>query len=99
MNKQAGTLTRMAPRFAKPSPLSTSQPELVKSGLLAAGQVLPLVLQPVINELQLSVWAAEHRDFIESQLLKYGAILFRGFNVGTVEDFEQVVSAISGEPL
>src|SRR5260221_13565900 len=99
MNKQAGSVIGMARTFAKPSPLSTSRPELVKTGPLAPGQVLPLVIQPAINELQLSLWAAERRDFIQSQLLKYGAILFRGFNVATVADFEQVVLAISVEPL
>jgi alpha-ketoglutarate-dependent taurine dioxygenase len=99
MTKQLGTAARLAPRFVKPKPVSTVQPELVKASFLEQGHSLPLVIQPLISDMQLNVWAAEHRDLIEDHLLKCGAVLFRGFRVETVADFEQVVSAISGEPL
>ena len=60
---------------------------------------LPLVLQPNAGGLDLTAWAAAHRDFIGSLLLKHGGLLFRGFDVHELSQFEAFVRAVSGEPV
>ena len=56
-------------------------------------------MQPTVDGLKVSSWVANHRDEINSQLLDYGAILFRGFNIKTVDEFEQFIRSLSGELL
>jgi len=44
-------------------------------------------------------WATENRELIDEGLLKYGALLFRGFSVPDVADFRTFVRGICGELL
>ncbi|HEX3556949.1 MAG TPA: TauD/TfdA family dioxygenase [Thermoanaerobaculia bacterium] len=60
---------------------------------------LPLLVQPSVPGVSLAGWAEANRDLISSQLAKHGGILFRGFAIPQVEEFEHVVRAISGELL
>src|SRR5215213_1835298 len=43
--------------------------------------------------------APEARPLLDAELGRHGAILFRGFPVGSVDAFEEAVRATSGEPL
>ena len=47
-----------------------------------------------MNNLDLAEWATSNRALIESKLFEHGAILFRGFNLKTVQDFERVASSV-----
>jgi alpha-ketoglutarate-dependent taurine dioxygenase len=76
--------------------LSLSPEQLVSTGFLQPGADLPLVLYPTVADMNLAAWARLNRSFIEQQLLRYGALLFRGFNVKTAAEFEEVCLAISG---
>ncbi|MCI0663751.1 MAG: TauD/TfdA family dioxygenase [Acidobacteria bacterium] len=58
---------------------------------------LPLVIQPAVEGVNLAIWSSNNRALIEAELLKYGGILFRNFKLKSVEDFERVIKAISGE--
>ena len=82
-------------RAARPKPISLSQPELVTTGFLNDGQVLPLVFKPQLGGVDLFAWARSHAELIESKLLKHGAFLFRGFDLHTQTDFAEFLSAIS----
>jgi alpha-ketoglutarate-dependent taurine dioxygenase len=62
---------------------------MVRTGYLKAGQTLPLVIEPAVEGLDPYSWAGRNRDFIEEQLVKHGAILFRGFAMGSTEDFDE----------
>jgi amino acid adenylation domain-containing protein len=84
-------------RATKPRSLSLSQNELVKSGYLKAGSVLPLVLQPAVDDVDLVAWAMRSRDFIEDNLFKHGAILFRGFKIESLGQFESFASVTSNQ--
>jgi alpha-ketoglutarate-dependent taurine dioxygenase len=64
-----------------------------------AGGLGPVVLSPAVEGVDLLTWAKENRDLIEGRLLKNGAALFRGFEAGGVEGFEQFIRAVSAEPL
>ncbi|HXM36671.1 MAG TPA: condensation domain-containing protein, partial [Pyrinomonadaceae bacterium] len=61
---------------------------------LSPGQPLPLVIEPESVALDLTQWAAANQSFIDENLLKHGAILFRGFDVNSVNEFEEFASAI-----
>jgi len=89
---------KMMKPIGKRKPISISPTELVKVELLQPGQPLPLVLQPTVDGVNLVTWAANNREWLETQLLQHGGILFRNFQVGIAE-FEQLIQAISGDLL
>ena len=72
-----------------------SQENLVKAELFQPEQLLPLVIQPTVDGVNLITWAANNREQIETWLLRHGGILFRNFDVRTVAEFEQFIQAIS----
>jgi alpha-ketoglutarate-dependent taurine dioxygenase len=72
---------------------------LVRAECLCPPGLLPLAVSPAQVKVSLTSWAENNRDFIESNLLKHGAILFRGFDVRSAADFESFVCALCGEPM
>lgn len=79
--------------------LRLSSKELVRSSHLEGCDGFPLMIQPEVDDLSLAGWAKSNSEFIESQLLTYGAILFRNFNLDSAQDFERFARAISPELL
>lgn len=63
---------------------------------LRPGSPLPLVVRPAAKGIDLVDWAAANTGFIESYLLRNGAILFRDFGLTAVEEFERLIEAVSG---
>ena len=59
---------------------------------------LPLLVQPQIKGVNVVPWAMQHRDLINTELLRHGAVLFRGF-ANPVGELEQFVRVVSGEPI
>jgi alpha-ketoglutarate-dependent taurine dioxygenase/acyl carrier protein len=78
----------------KPKAVSLPQKQLIKTTFIQPEQSLPLVIEPDSDEIDLADWASSHQKFIETHLLKHGAILFRGFNLTSAADFENVANAI-----
>ena len=70
--------------------------ELVQTSLFNDNP-LPLVVQPAMDGVDLADWSATHRDEIDGWFDKHGAILFRGFGLSGVQDFESVAGGIAGE--
>ncbi|OXJ26296.1 taurine catabolism dioxygenase TauD [Burkholderia sp. HI2714] len=62
--------------------------------LLADGSS-PWLLEPVSNRRDLAQAVKDNRAALESRLLEQGALLFRGFDVSSVGDFEAFAHAIS----
>jgi alpha-ketoglutarate-dependent taurine dioxygenase len=58
---------------------------------------LPGVLVPANGHRDLATVAGSHRDFVESQLIEHGAILFRGFDAGSVPAFDKFTKGICAE--
>jgi alpha-ketoglutarate-dependent taurine dioxygenase len=79
--------------------VSISQEDLIKIEYLEPEKLLPVIVQPSINGLNLATWAENNRQFIETNLLKHGGILFRNFPVNGVSDFENFIKAVSGNLL
>lgn len=80
-------------------PVSVSQEGLVRVAQLLPETALPALVQPAVEDLSLVSWAGSNREQIELLLLRHGGILFRGFQVPTVAEFERLIAAVSGELL
>lgn len=78
-------------------PIRLSQTHLIETELFQSEVLLPLVVKPAIEGLNLITWAASHREWIETHLLKHGGILFRNFNIKNATEFEQFIQTSSGE--
>jgi alpha-ketoglutarate-dependent taurine dioxygenase len=77
-----------------------SQEELVRTGYLPGdADRFPLVIEPNVENINLTTWAGANRALIEERLLRHGAILFRGFGVGSAEHFHEVSRALYPELL
>lgn len=63
---------------------------------LRPGSPLPLIVRPAGEGTDLVEWAAANAGFIESYLLRNGAILFRDFGLSAVREFERLIEAVSG---
>src|ERR1044071_7750749 len=86
--------------LARRKAVTLSQQDLVKVQLLKEGVRMPVVVVPATPGLNLSVWAEAHRSDIETLLLSHRAVLFRGFQVSTVQEFDKFVRTTSeGGPL
>jgi alpha-ketoglutarate-dependent taurine dioxygenase len=64
-------------------------------------QKLPLVIEPTLNTSfeSLVETANEHREFLHEQLLRYGAILLRGFQMENTANFEKFARVFSEKEL
>jgi len=78
--------------------ITLSQENLIRESFLN-NNLLPLVVQPAIDGLSLTQWTRGNLQLIKERLAKNGAILFRGFNLITVEMFEEFMTAIAGDLL
>ena len=72
---------------------------LVRSYYLDPERKLPLVIEPCVNDLDPLAWAETQREFIAHELDQHGALLFRGFDIHSVERFEQFIRATSNGAL
>lgn len=77
--------------------ITLSPEELIRKRSIDPERKLPLVIEPAIEGVELEPWARNNRSAIESDLLEYGAILFRNFKPGSVVEFERFIKAVSGE--
>lgn len=79
--------------------IKLTQSSLVKTSYLKEEGAFPLVVQPAVNGLNAVDWAANNREFIERELLRHGALLFRDFHVEDAARFERFARCSAGELL
>src|SRR2546423_14462673 len=93
------TATSSLNRFKsiKPKAVSLGRGELVTTGHLDQREGFPLVIRPVAADVVLIEWARTNREFIDSKLVEYGALLFRGFQLRPVPDFETFAMSLCTE--
>lgn len=77
--------------------IDLSQVGGVRTSSLEPGQSLPLVIEPASEDVDLADWTTSNKKTVEHYLLKHGAILFRGFDVDSVSEFERTASAFCPE--
>jgi alpha-ketoglutarate-dependent taurine dioxygenase len=61
------------------------------------GGTMPIIVTPAAENVDLPEWARENREQIQRWPDEHGAVLFRGFGLKDVDDFEAVASAICPE--
>ena len=76
-----------------------SSESMIKTRFLNDGDVMPLVIEPGMENVNLSRWLEGHRQEVEGYLHKHGALLFRGFDVNSIDGFEAVARAMSPDLL
>lgn len=81
----------------KRRPLSARSEDAVQRSFLD-GRQLPMVIEARGAGTSLEAWGAAARGEIERDLARYGAILFRGFDVASPEAFHAFIRSVSGEP-
>jgi len=81
----------------KPKAVTVSQRRLVIGRPLTEAHSLPWLYTPAVDDVDLAGWVREHRPLLRRELLQHGALLFRGFSLKTVRDFESVAQALCDE--
>jgi alpha-ketoglutarate-dependent taurine dioxygenase len=72
--------------------------QLVNTGFVPGNEdKFPVMITPAVDNVDLAAWCQSHTDEINAHFDKYGAILFRGFDLESAGDFEAVASAIAGD--
>lgn len=81
--------------------VSVTQQDLVQMDPMASMDEsgLPLVVRPAVHGVNLASWAETNRELISQRLARHGGLLFRGFEIPRVEEFEQIIRSISGDLL
>jgi alpha-ketoglutarate-dependent taurine dioxygenase len=77
-----------------PKAINLSVEQLVKTTYFPGEEQIPLVIQPNSAEIDLISWTDNNQAYIETELLKHGAILFRNFPVKSIRDFEKFAETI-----
>jgi non-ribosomal peptide synthetase component F/alpha-ketoglutarate-dependent taurine dioxygenase len=85
---------QQAVRRARRRAVNLGQLSQVKTRLLYDDQTLPLVIEPEREDVDLAEWATTNNEFVNTNLLRHGALLFRGFDVPAVRDFERFAQAL-----
>ncbi len=88
-----------SPMFKKVKPKAVSLPasEIVVRSYFDSDRRFPLILQPASPEVDLADWAASHREAVDVDLVRHGAILFRGFGIDTPPVFERFAASVCSE--
>jgi alpha-ketoglutarate-dependent taurine dioxygenase len=89
---------KKAPSFERRR-IKIEESALVAARPLWPDKTLPLLIEPAVDGIDLISWASRNRAVVEAGCLKHGALLFRGFNLRSADNFERFVKAVSGEPL
>jgi alpha-ketoglutarate-dependent taurine dioxygenase len=85
--KQFGALRRKA--------VSLSDEGLIRTRPLLEDRHIPFLVEPTVAGLDLASWAQSNRAQLDALLAKHRALLFRGFGIGNVAEFQRFVEASS----
>ena len=96
MSDRLSSRPRMGTRFPGAAKVvSFSNENVVRTAFLdGAEDRLPLVLRPGVEGVDVAVWAAGHRDVVQRHLLRWGAVLFRDFDIASADDFDRLAHAL-----
>jgi amino acid adenylation domain-containing protein len=94
------SMPESSPRKSFPgrlAPKAFGAGELAKIEAGWLGLSLPTMVRAQVPGLNLADWARSHRELIETHMRGSAGILFRGFHVETVQDFQQFSQAVASE--
>src|SRR5437899_437676 len=69
--------------------------ETVRQITIPSGSDFPLLIQPSVQGYELEAWLREHTQTVWNLVARHGALLFRGFRVGSAVHFERAVLALA----
>jgi amino acid adenylation domain-containing protein/non-ribosomal peptide synthase protein (TIGR01720 family) len=75
-------------------PVKTLGGDLIEAERLNPERPLPLVMRPAVEDIDLVDWASAHLPLLQAKLSEHGAILFRGFDLPEIADFERFANAV-----
>lgn len=75
------------------------QTTMIRKSFLVSEKTLPLVIEPLHQELDLVKWVQQNIKTFESDLSKYGGILLRGFKIENLESFGRFVNSFDTQPI
>ena len=81
----------------KPKPLGGSDLQLTVSSESDASN--PYIISPAQEHINLNEWISLNKESIISTLHRTGGILFRGFDINSVEKFEEVTATLTPDLL
>jgi acyl-CoA synthetase (AMP-forming)/AMP-acid ligase II/alpha-ketoglutarate-dependent taurine dioxygenase len=90
---------RPDPRSFRRQAVSVSPASIVRTGRLRPDQPLPLVVEPGAQAVNLVDWSRANSDVVEHSLREHGGVLFRGFGIRSVGQFEDFLRTAAGELL
>jgi len=80
--------------IVKRQAVTSTSAEWIKTEQLS-GHPLPLLVTPAIDGLDLINWTQNHQDWLKTQLLKHGGILFRNCHIKDIDGFQEFMDSIS----
>ncbi|WP_084624100.1 condensation domain-containing protein [Oceanospirillum beijerinckii] len=92
---QQRPVSSLRARGGRRQAVAISSTSLVKESFIDADRSLPLVIEQGDSPVNLIEWARENQPMLERRVLEHGSILFRGFDVSSLDEFDHVVSALS----
>jgi len=87
----------MSLKSFKRKSITISQEQLINTEFIQPDQHLPLLIKPAVDGINLATWTTSNREWLETQILNYGGIVFRHFNVNEFAEFEKFIQTVSGE--
>lgn len=79
----------------KPKAIRATRTDLIKTSFLREGVMLPLIIEPNVEDLDLPTWISNNMNFVSENLLNYGGLLFRGFGLKDENDFHRYLDSTS----
>ena len=95
MTTDINTLRRPGIGATRRKLVAVSTNTLVQERLLDETGELPWLVEPAVAGVDLILWAQQNREYLEQKVLQYGAVLFRNFGIASVDQFNEVISALS----
>ncbi|OYD09604.1 TauD/TfdA family dioxygenase [Paludifilum halophilum] len=86
-------------KFVKPTPIQMDSKKMIHVENLFDSGLLPMLITPRIPDVDLTEWISNQRDFIEKKLSQHGGILFRGFNIQTQKQFQELTKEYIKVPM
>jgi alpha-ketoglutarate-dependent taurine dioxygenase len=81
----------------KPKKVTANFEDLVRCGPLTKDAALPLLIEPRDSDLDYLVWLEQKRAWLDQMLYRHGALLFRGFPVDTLAQFEAFAGKLTDD--
>jgi Taurine catabolism dioxygenase TauD, TfdA family len=81
------------------TPVSLAQETLVRRSFLSDSDALPVVWTPTVGAVDLVEWVRLNEKRLREDILQFGGVLFRGFEIGNLDEFHRIAQMLGEAPL